>query len=96
MRNQFEASGFQSSILPKMKAIDYDFLNIQIEFFKEMSENDIDEAFGEDLSQISDISQPSELFEIALDNISDSPRGTEYFLSMMKYLLWIKGDSQTK
>lgn len=96
MRNQFEAFGFQSSILPKMKAIDYDLLNIQIEAFKEMCENDIDEAFGEDSSLSSDFSQPSELFERALDSISDSPRGTEYLLSIMKHLLWIKGDPQTK
>lgn len=96
MRNQFEASGFQSSILPKLEALDYDLLNNQIESYREMAENDMDEVFGEDLSQGSEFTQPTELFERALDNVADSPRGTEYFLSIMKYFLWIKGEPETK
>lgn len=96
MRNQFESSGFQSSVLPKLEALDYDLLLNQIESYKEMAENDIDEVFGEDLSQNSDYTQPVELFEQALDNIADSARGTEYFLSIMKYFLWIKGEPEIK
>jgi hypothetical protein len=96
MRNQFNAAGFQSSVLPKLEALDYDLLNFQIESYKELAEADMDEAFGEDMSQSSDFSQPSELFDRAVENISDTARGTEYFISVMKHLLWIKGDPQTK
>lgn len=96
MRNQFNAAGLQSTILPRLEALDYGLLNIQIESYKELAENDMDDAFGEDISQSSDFSQPSELFDRAIENISDSTRGTEYFISVLKHLLWIKGDPQTK
>jgi hypothetical protein len=88
MRNQFNAAGLQTTILPKLKELDYNLLK--------MAENDMDDAFGEDISQSSDFSQPSELFERAIENISDSVRATEYFVSILKHLLWIKGDPQTK
>lgn len=96
MRNQFVAAGMQTFLLPKLKALEYNLLNKQIESYLDASENDMDEAFGEDISQCSEFSQPSELFDQLVDNISDSARGTEYFLSALKYLLWIKGDPETK
>jgi hypothetical protein len=96
MRNQFIAAGMQTSLLPKLKALEYNLLNKQIESYLVASDNDMDEAFGEDISQYSELSQPSELFDQVIDNISDSVRGTEYLLSVLKYLLWIKGDPETK
>jgi hypothetical protein len=96
IRNQFVAAGMQTSLLPKLKALDYNLLNKQIESYLEAADNDMDEAFGEDISQFSELSQPSELFDQIIDNISDSARGTEYLISILKHLLWIKGDPETK
>lgn len=96
IRNQFAAAGLQSSLLPKLETLDHRLLNIQIESFKEAAENDTDEAFGEEMSLESQESQPSEVLDQVLENISDSTKGTEYLLSSLKYLLWIKGDPETK
>lgn len=96
MRNQFNATGLQSIILPKLESLDFNLLNIQISLFKELAEHDMEDAFGEELSSETEFAEPFELFERALANISDSPRGTEYFISILKYFLWIKGDAETK
>lgn len=95
MGNQFNASGLQS-ILPKLKEFDDDLLNIQIHACKETLEADMDEAFSEDVSLCSDTSQPNELFDRVAESLADSPRASEQFLSVLKYLLWIHGDADTK
>ncbi|KAG1277955.1 hypothetical protein G6F65_008197 [Rhizopus arrhizus] len=95
MGNQFNASGIQS-ILPKLKALEHELLDIQIDAYKDTLDADMDEAFGEDLSLYSDISQPSELFERVIESISEAPRASEQFMSLLKHLLWIHGDSDTK
>lgn len=96
MRNQFNAAGLQSTIIPKLEELDFNLLSIQIDLFKELAENDMDDAFGEELSIDSEFAQPSELLNRALENISDSARGTEYLMSILKHFLWIKGDPETK
>ncbi|CEG81054.1 hypothetical protein RMATCC62417_15298 [Rhizopus microsporus] len=95
MENQFNASGIQS-ILPKLRILEYDLLNIQIETFKETLDADMDEAFGEDMSLASDVSQPQELFDRVIESISEAPRASEQFLYVLKYLLWIHGNPDTK
>ena len=97
IRNQFVAAGLQTHIIPKLVALDYHLLNLQIESFKEAADHDLEDAFGDDLNQLAlEDSNPSQLFDKLLENISDSPKGTEHFLSMMKYLLWIKGSPEEK
>lgn len=95
MENQFNASGIQS-ILPKLRTLEYDLLNIQIDTFKETLDADMDEAFGEDMSLASDVSQPQELFDRVIESISEAPRASEQFLYVLKYLLWIHGNPDTK
>lgn len=97
MRNQFNATGLQSIILPKLESLDFNLLNIQINLFKELAEQDLDDVFGDELScSDSELAEPSELFDRALANISDTSRGTEYLTSILKHFLWIKGDPETK
>lgn len=95
MRNQFHAAGLQPTILPKLEELDFNLLNIQIRSFKEAAENDMEDAFGNDI--IMDYAvPPTELVNRAMDNIADSERGKEYLVSILKHFLWIKGDPETK
>lgn len=96
MRNQFDAAGLQTSLLPKLEAFDYYLLNLQIESYKEAAENDMEDGFGDELAQFDEPKEPSELFDLVAENISDSRRGTEYLLSVLKHLTWIKGDEETR
>ena len=96
MRNQFDAAGLQASLLPRLEAFNYNLLDIQIESYKEAVENDMEDAFGDELAQFDESKEPSELFDLFAENISDSRRGTEYLLSALKHLSWIKGDVETK
>lgn len=96
IRNQFAAAGLQSNLLPKLETLDHKLLDIQIESFKEATESDMGESFGEETVLYSEQIQPAELMEQVLENIADSTKGTEYLLSSLKYLLWIKGDPETK
>ncbi|KAI8989404.1 hypothetical protein BDB01DRAFT_848579 [Pilobolus umbonatus] len=96
MRNQLNASGMHTTVLPKLDRLNYDLLSIQIESYNEASENDLDEAFGEDISAYSQMSQPVTLFDRVIESISDAPRALEYYSSILKHLLWIRGDSDTK
>ncbi|KAG1160361.1 hypothetical protein G6F37_004064 [Rhizopus arrhizus] len=95
MGNQFNASGLQS-IIPKLKKMEDDLLNIQIKDCIETLESDMDEAFSEDISLSSDVSQPSELFDRVVESVSQAPRASEQLMSVLKYLLWIHGDPDTK
>lgn len=96
IRNQFAAAGMQTSLIPKLQVLDHNLLNIQIEAFTDAADNDMDESFGEDVSTYSENSQPSELVDQVIENISDTAKGTEYFISILKHMLWIKGDPETK
>ena len=97
IRNQFVAAGLQNHIIPKLEALDYHLLNLQIESYKDAADHDIEDAFGEDANQArTEYANPSQLFDKLLENISDSSKGTEHLLSMMKYLLWIKGSPEEK
>ncbi|RCH81886.1 hypothetical protein CU098_003762, partial [Rhizopus stolonifer] len=97
LRNQFIAAGLQTHLLPKLEALDYNLLNIQIESYKDAADTDMEDAFGDEIAQYStEYAQPSQLFDKLIENVSDTPKGTDYFFSIMKYLLWIKGDAETK
>ncbi|KAI8143924.1 hypothetical protein BJV82DRAFT_609883 [Fennellomyces sp. T-0311] len=94
LRNQLNAAGLQSRILAKLEQFDYHLLNIQVDAYKIAAENDYDEAFGDEFSLYSDISQPSELFDLIVDNLADSPRASESLMTILRNLLLIKGDSK--
>ena len=96
LRNQLNTGGFQSRILPKLENFDYHLLNIQIDAYKIAADNDFDEAFGDEFSLYSDISQPSELFDLIAENLADSQRASESLLTMLRNLLLIKGESNIK
>jgi hypothetical protein len=96
LRNHFSSAGFQSNILPKLEALDYNLLNMQIQAFKEAAENDLDVEFGDKITEYTDINQPMDLFNHLLENVADSSKSVDYLVSIMKCLLWIKGDPETK
>lgn len=95
LRNQFNAAGLRR-LLPKLEALDYRLLNKQIEAYKIAAENDLEDAFGDELSVYSDVSQPSELFDLVLESIADAPRAQDYLISTLKSMLLIKGDAESK
>lgn len=96
LRNQLNASGMQTRTLPKLEALDYHFLNIQIDAYKLAAENDLEEAFGDELSMYSDVSQPAELFDILMEQLSDSPQAAEHLSSTFRSMLLVKGDPEAK
>ncbi|KAI9317621.1 hypothetical protein BX666DRAFT_1857292, partial [Dichotomocladium elegans] len=96
LRNQLNAAGMQARVLPKLSALDYHWLNMQIENYTIAAENDLDEAFSDEISIYSDISQPSELLDLLLEGLSDTPRASEYLVTLLRYLLTIKGDPDVR
>lgn len=95
LRNQFNAAGL-NRILSKLKNLNYRLLNIQIEAYKIAAENDLEDAFGDELSIFSDVSQPAELFDLVLDSIADSPKAHDYLVSTLRSMLLVKGDPENK
>lgn len=95
LRNQLKASGLER-ILPKLEAFDYHLLSVAIENYRNSAENDLDEGFGDEMTLYSDISEPSELLELILDNIADAPPALNFLLATFKSMLLIKGDPETK
>ncbi|KAI8096734.1 formin homology 2 domain-containing protein [Halteromyces radiatus] len=94
-RNMLNASGM-ARILPKLEALDYHLLTIQINAYKNAAENDLEEAFGDELSMYSEVSQPSELFELIMDNLADAPQAVEYLVATFRSMLLIKGEPDSK
>jgi len=64
--------------------------------YRRRAENDMDEAFGDEISMYSDISQPNELLELILENIADAPNALDYLLQTFRSMLLIKGDADKK
>jgi folylpolyglutamate synthase/dihydropteroate synthase len=95
LRNMLNASGM-TRILPKLEALDYHLLTVQINSYKNASENDLEEAFGDELSMYSEVSQPSELFELIMDNLADAPQAVEFLVATFRSMLLIKGEPDVK
>ena len=95
LRNQFNAAGL-IRLRPKLERLDYRLLNIQIDAYRTAAENDLEDAFGDELSMYSDVSQPNELFDMVLDSIADAPRAQDYLVSTLQSMLLIKGDPENK
>lgn len=95
LRNQLNAAGMLR-VLPKLEKLDYHYLNKQIDMYRMAAENDQEDAFGDELSVYSDISQPNELFDLVLDNIADAPRAQDHLISTLRSMLIIKGDPENK
>lgn len=96
IREQFNVGGIQSRVFPKLEELDYHLLNIQIDAFKVAAENDIEDAFGDELSLYSDISQPAELLDILIESLADTPQALEQLSCMLRNLLLIRGETDTR
>ncbi|KAI9249024.1 armadillo-type protein, partial [Sporodiniella umbellata] len=95
LRSQFKASGLER-IFAKLERLDDSLLYDQMEKYRRRAESDLDEAFGDEISMYSDVSQPNELLELILDNIADSPNALNYLLHTFRSMLLIKGDAEKK
>lgn len=64
--------------------------------YRTRAESDMDEAFGDEISLYSDISQPNELLDLILENIIDAPDALGYLIQTFRSMLLIKGDANKK
>lgn len=95
LRSQFKSSGLER-IFAKLEKMDDPALYDQMDKYRRRAENDMDEAFGDEISIYSDISQPNELLDIILENIADAPDALGYLLQTFRSMLLIKGDADKK
>lgn len=95
LRSQFKSSGLDR-IFNKLEKLDDQQLYDQMDKYRRRAENDMDEAFGDEISMYSDISQPNELLELILENIADAPNALDYLLQTFRSMLLIKGDADKK
>ncbi|KAI8072909.1 formin homology 2 domain-containing protein [Gongronella butleri] len=95
LRNQLNAGGM-TRILGKMEAMDYHLLNIQIDAYKNAAETDLEEAFGDELSMYSEVSEPHELLDLILDAIADSPEAQGHLVETLRSMMLIKGETAEK
>lgn len=95
LRSQLKASGLEQ-IFRKLERLDDPTLNEQMEKYRRRAESDLDEEFGDEISMYSDISQPSELLELILENIADAPAALDYLLQTFRSMLLIKGEPEKK
>lgn len=96
IREQLNIGGIQSRVFPKLEELDYHLLNIQIDAYKVAAENDVEDAFGDELSLYSDISQPAELFDILIESLADTPQALEQLSCILRNLLLIRGETDTR
>lgn len=64
--------------------------------YRSRAESDLDEAFGDEISLYSDISQPNELLDLILENIIDAPDALGFLIQTFRSMLLIKGDADKK
>ncbi|KAG1461927.1 hypothetical protein G6F56_005619 [Rhizopus delemar] len=95
LRSQFKASGLERIFL-KLEKLDDAALYDQIDKYRRRAESDLDEAFGDEISMYSDVSQPNELLDLILDSIADAPNALHYLLHTLRSMLLIKGDADKK
>jgi hypothetical protein len=95
LRNQFNASGMEARILPKLHALDYDPLKYQVNAYEDAAEQDLDETFGDELSLYSGITDPGELLNQLVNNLTGSPSSMDHLLGILRSLLLVKGHSDT-
>ncbi|KAI8877777.1 actin-binding FH2 [Backusella circina FSU 941] len=95
MRDQLKTAGLESSIIPKLETLGSNLIMKQIETYKAATETNL-EAYSDHADEFPESDQPQELFENVLESISDSEKSEMYLVSIIKYLLKIKGDSETK
>lgn len=95
LRSQFKSSGLER-IFGKLEKMDDPALYDQMDKYRRRAENDMDEAFGDEISIYSDISQPNELLDLILENVADAPDALGYLLQTFRSMLLIKGDADKK
>lgn len=94
-RSQFKSSGLDR-IFTKLEKLDDSILYDQMDKYRRRADSDLDEAFGDEISLYSDISQPNELLDLILENLADAPEAIEFLLQTFRSMLLIKGDSDKK
>ncbi|CAO3642143.1 unnamed protein product [Cunninghamella blakesleeana] len=96
IRSQLNASGMENRILPKLESLGYPEVNYQIQLYKEAAENDIDEAYGQEILMYKNINDPTKLLDLLLLNIVDeAPKSMNYILGILRNMLLVKGDPET-
>lgn len=96
LRSQLNASGMENRVLPKLESLGYPEINYQIQLYKEAAENDIDEAYGQEILMYKNINDPAKLLDLILLNIVDeSPKSMNFILDILRNMLLVKGDSET-
>ncbi|OAD75627.1 hypothetical protein PHYBLDRAFT_64532 [Phycomyces blakesleeanus NRRL 1555(-)] len=96
IRNQLNACGMQTQILPLLDTLNYPLLTLQIESFRLVADNDFEDAFGDEMSLFSDVSEPSELFNHVLINLEDAPEAMEYLKNILRSMILVKGETDWK
>lgn len=96
IRNQLKTARLESSIIPKLKELDSSLLTKQIKIYKEETKRDLEEAYSDHNVDFTGLDQPKELFDNVLESISESKKTEKYLMSIMKHLLRIKGDLETR
>lgn len=95
LRSQFKSSGLDR-IFSKLERLDDPVLYKQMEKYHERADRDMSEAFGDEISMYSDISEPNELLNLILENIGDAPNALDFLLQTFRSMLLIKGDADKK
>lgn len=95
LRSQFKSSGLDR-IFSKLEKLDDATLYDQMDKYRSRAESDLDEAFGDEISLYSDISQPNELLDLILENIIDAPDALGFLIQTFRSMLLIKGDADKK
>jgi hypothetical protein len=96
IRNQLKTARLESSIIPKLEELDYILLTKQIKIYKAETKRDLEEAYSDYNDDFTGSDQPKELFDNVLESISESKKTEKYLMSIMKHLLRIKGDLETR
>ncbi|KAI8971225.1 formin homology 2 domain-containing protein [Pilobolus umbonatus] len=95
IRNQFKASGLER-LFDKLERLDDNGVLEQIATYRKRAEADLDEAFGDEISMYSEVSQPHELLDLILESLADAPNAYDCFLQTLRSILLIKGDADRK
>ncbi|ORX46807.1 actin-binding FH2 [Hesseltinella vesiculosa] len=95
MRQQLNASGWESRIVPKLKVMHYPVLQAQLDAYQQASDQDLDDTFGDELSLYSHVNNPHQLLALITQHLEPSPKSMDALLSLLKNLLLIKGDATT-
>ncbi|XP_032885737.1 protein diaphanous homolog 1 isoform X3 [Amblyraja radiata] len=94
LRSEFMRLGL-NQILPKLRKIENEELNVQLNVFDEHAEGDTDDLKNR-LDDIRiEMEDTSEIFQMLLNTVKDS-KAEQYFLSILQHFLLIRNDYQAR